>query len=85
MGGRRIKLIWDFRGPDSAKTAEHHEKHLQEFARAEKMDPIETGYTTHGEFHTIAFLVVPEANMIQVRDALLPHRGEYVITGDNEQ
>ncbi len=28
---RKIKLIWDFRGPASAKTAEHHEIHLKEF------------------------------------------------------
>ncbi|MEY2922072.1 MAG: hypothetical protein RL108_694, partial [Bacteroidota bacterium] len=23
----KIKLIWDFRGPDAAKIAEHHEIH----------------------------------------------------------
>ena len=27
---RQIKLIWDFRGEASAKTAEHHEIHLKE-------------------------------------------------------
>ena len=26
---KKIKLIWDFRGPESAKTAEHHEIHLK--------------------------------------------------------
>lgn len=77
-------MIWDFRGPDSSQTAEHHEKHLQEFARAEGMDPIETGCGAHSEFHSSAYLIVPEAEMIPVRDALLPHRGEYVNTEGNE-
>ena len=27
---RKIKLIWDFRGEASAKTAEHHDIHLKE-------------------------------------------------------
>ena len=32
---RQIKLIWDFRGQASAKTAEHHEIHLKEFLEKE--------------------------------------------------
>lgn len=28
---RQIKLIWDFRGEASAKSAEHHEIHLKEY------------------------------------------------------
>nr|WP_315152730.1 hypothetical protein [uncultured Flavobacterium sp.] len=73
---RRIKLIWDFRGPASAKTAEHHEIHLKEYIRIEKL-PLEiTGFQTYGEMHAIAFMVVEEKDMITVRDALKPHRGE---------
>ena len=34
---RQIKLIWDFRGPASAKTAEHHEIHLKEYIAIEKL------------------------------------------------
>ena len=29
---RKLKLIWDFRGPDALKTAEHHEIHLKEYS-----------------------------------------------------
>jgi len=29
---RKLKLIWDFRGESSEKTAEHHAIHLKEFA-----------------------------------------------------
>ena len=73
---RQIKLIWDFRGPASAKTAEHHEIHLKEYIKIEKL-PLEiTGFTTYGEMHAVAFMVVEEKDMLPVRDALKPHRGE---------
>ena len=76
MSNRRIKLIWDFRGPAAAKTAEHHEIHLTDYIIAEKLDLGITGCKTYSEMHSIAFLVVDESKMIQVRDALKPHRGE---------
>jgi len=34
---RKIKLLWDFRGPDAKATAEHHTIHLKEFATLEKL------------------------------------------------
>ena len=73
---RKIKLIWDFRGPTSAKTAEHHEIHLKEFIFAEKLLLNITGFEVYNEMHAIAFMVVTDENMIAVRDALRPHRGE---------
>ena len=69
-------MIWDFRGSASAKTAEHHEIHLKEYIAIEKL-PIEiTGFEILSDMHAIAFVVVTDAEMIQVRDALKPHRGE---------
>lgn len=73
---RQIKLIWDFRGEASAKTAEHHEIHLKQFIIFEKLPINITGFEIKNELHAIAFMVVTEENMIQVRDALKPHRGE---------
>jgi len=73
---RKIKLIWDFRGPTSAKTAEHHEIHLKEFIEAEKLQLNITGFEIYNEMQAIAFMVVTDENMIAVRDALKPHRGE---------
>jgi hypothetical protein len=73
---RKIKLIWDFRGPASAKTAEHHEIHLKEFIQAEKLQLNITGFEIYNEMQAIAFMVVTDENMIAVRDALKPHRGE---------
>lgn len=73
---RKIKLIWDFRGPTAAKTAEHHEIHLKEYIALEKTELNITGFEIKNEMHTIAFMVVTDAEMIAVRDALKPHRGE---------
>jgi hypothetical protein len=73
---RQIKLIWDFRGPASAKTAEHHEIHLKEYIAMEKLPLKITGFKIQSEMQAIAFMVVTDENMIQVRDALKPHRGE---------
>lgn len=73
---RQIKLIWDFRGPASAKTAEHHEKHLKEFILIEQLPSTITGFEVLNEMYAIAFMVVTDEHMIRVRDALKPHRGE---------
>lgn len=73
---RKIKLIWDFKGPVSAKTAEHHEIHLKEFIHAENLPLNITGFEVYNELHAIAYMVVTDENMIAVRDALKPHRGE---------
>lgn len=73
---RKIKLIWDFRGPAAAKTAEHHEKHLKEYIAIEALDLNITGFQHVSEIHSYAFMVTEESNMITLRDALKPHRGE---------
>lgn len=73
---RQIKLIWDFRGEASAKTAEHHEIHLKEYISIKKLPLNITGFEIKNEMHAIAFMVVTDENMISVRDALKPHRGE---------
>lgn len=73
---RNIKLIWDFRGMDASKIAEHHEIHLKEYIAAEKLAMNITGFEILNDMYAIAFMVVIEENMIQVRDALKPHRGE---------
>lgn len=73
---RKIKLIWDFRGPDAAKTAEHHEKHLKEYIAIKNLLLEITGFEVINDMYAIAYMVVTDEYMIQVRDALRPHRGE---------
>ena len=73
---RQIKLIWDFRGSASAKTAEHHLIHLKEYIAIEQLPLKNTGFEIINEMHAIAFIVVTDEHMIQLRDTLKPHRGE---------
>ncbi|HLF50750.1 hypothetical protein [Flavobacterium sp.] len=73
---RQIKLIWDFRGPASAKTAEHHEIHLKEYIISKELPLNITGFKIIDEMYAMAFMVVTDEHMIAVRDALKPHRGE---------
>lgn len=74
---QRIKLIWDFRGPQAQHTAAHHKKHLEEYALAEALTTPITGTAVINESHHIAFLVVNPEEMKPVRDALKPHRGQH--------
>lgn len=73
---KKIKLIWDFRGPTAARTAEHHEIHLKEYIALEKLPTNITGYKVIDDLYAIAFMVVLDTDMIKVRDGLKPHRGE---------
>jgi hypothetical protein len=73
---RKIKLIWDFKGDDAQQTAEHHKIHLTEFAERENLSLTTAAVETLNENHTIAYIIVVEPEMIKVRDALLPNRGE---------
>jgi len=73
---KKIKLIWDFRGPAAAKTAEHHEIHLKEYIQIEKFPINITGFDIMNDMHAIAWMVVNDDYMITVRDVLKPHRGE---------
>lgn len=73
---RKLKLIWDFRGPNALKTAEHHVIHLKEYIVINKLDINITGVEKLTDMHAIAFLVVNETDMKPIRDALKPHRGQ---------
>ncbi len=73
---RQIKLIWDFRGQASEKTAEHHLVHLKEYIEAEKLPLTNTGFEIINDMYAIAYIVVTDEHMIQIRDVLKPHRGE---------
>ena len=78
---RKIKIIWDFRGHNAARTAEHYLKHLEEFVVVEELKFDLSGVEHFGPTHSIAFLVVAEFELNEVKDILKPHRGQ-VYTGD---
>tara|TARA_R100000935_G_scaffold10034_2_gene20019 strand:- start:660 stop:923 length:264 start_codon:yes stop_codon:yes gene_type:complete len=72
---RKIKLIWDFRGPQALPIAKHHEIHLKDFILAEKLEDWNiTGFQQLTELHSIAFWVVPESEILKFRDVLKPNR-----------
>ena len=71
----RIKLVWEFKGPDAEHFAVHHEVHLKQYAAAENL--LDTAFTSEElspEFW-MASITVNKSDMIKVRDALKPHRG----------
>lgn len=76
MSNRKIKLIWDFRGPDAEQIAKHHCVHLKEFSDQSSLSFEDIQSEVMSEFYCIASLVVNESDMIAVRDLLKPHRGE---------
>ncbi|AUS06952.1 hypothetical protein [Pseudotamlana carrageenivorans] len=73
---RKLKLIWDFHGPNAEQTAKHHNIHLKEYIKIENLDIPITGVSNLSDMHSIAFLVVDESDMRPIRDALKPHRGQ---------
>tara|TARA_R110000868_G_scaffold175817_1_gene413043 strand:- start:529 stop:765 length:237 start_codon:yes stop_codon:yes gene_type:complete len=73
---RKLKLIWDFRGPNAERTADHHVIHLKEYIIIQKLDVSITGVEKLTDMHCIAFMVVNEEYMKPIRDALKPHRGQ---------
>ena len=73
---RKIKLIWDFKGPTGLGTAKHHCIHLKEFAEIEKLNYHLIDTTEVNEMWASAYMVVDEVDMKTFRDALKPHRGE---------
>lgn len=73
---RKIKLIWDFHGPEAERTAEHHALHLKEFIKTNNVSLNITGFEIVRQGYCMAFMVVKEEEMKPVRDALKPHRGQ---------
>ena len=70
---KKLKLIWDFRGPEATETARHFEHHLREspLFRPE----LTTGVEDLTEIHSFAFIIVKASEMPKFRDTLKPHRG----------
>jgi hypothetical protein len=76
---RKIKLLWDFRGPDAKQTAKHHTIHLKEFATLENLRFHEIDIQEKNPMLYAAFITVDEKDMKTYRDALKPHRGEIAV------
>ena len=76
---RKIKLIWDFNGPDAEGIAKHHAIHLNDYKLAEQDDTIiNCDYEKVSENNYIAFLITHQSEMVRLRDKLLPKRGVFI-------
>ena len=72
----RVKLIWDFRGPNAREIALHHATHLKEFAEAEQLQNTLCDSEQITQMYAVAFLVVEKQHMNQLRERLKPNRGQ---------
>jgi argonaute-like protein implicated in RNA metabolism and viral defense len=72
----RVKMIWDFRGPNAQKIAEHHKIHLDEFIQKEQLKDIVSGTETISEMHHTAIMIVHPTDVVALRTILKPHRGQ---------
>jgi hypothetical protein len=52
---------------------------LKEYIAIEKLPINITGFEIINEMYALAFMIVTDENMIQVRDVLKPHRGEVYV------
>ncbi|MBT8255841.1 MAG: hypothetical protein KJO23_04800 [Bacteroidia bacterium] len=72
----RIKLIWEFRGPNSRQIAAHHVKHLNEFIISEDLrNAFCTTEQLTDRYH-LALMVVEKKHMEDLKERLKPHRGQ---------
>ena len=71
-----VKMIWDFRGPESARIADHHRIHLDDYIRLENLQHCHCGTEKQSEMYHIAYMVVPKEQVPTLRSQLKPHRGQ---------
>lgn len=71
---KKIKIIWDFFGDKSEKTAEHHVIHLREFMQRNQLTLLDSGVASAADFHHLAYVTVNEEQVKIIRDSLKPHR-----------
>lgn len=72
----KIKLIWDFRGPDAKQIAEHYKIHLDQYAQTNNLSDYQTGIEPISSMYTIAYFEVLLQDKENVVNALKPHRSE---------
>ena len=70
-----IRLVWDFRGTDALKTAEHQLTHLVEFMIKEDISCLDKLSEKISELHSICWIIIEESDLDFVKKRLKPHRG----------
>ncbi|MGA0011891.1 MAG: hypothetical protein ACO3FD_02270 [Flavobacteriaceae bacterium] len=77
---RAIQLIWDFRGPEASHTAQHYQKHLEEFLASylDRTAHNQVGVIQNQEFWYSCTLSIDETQLETLKNSLKPHRGVYL-------
>ena len=75
---KNVKLIWDFKGIESNKTAEHFHVHLVDFLKNHQILKYTSKVELVNEFHSINFLIIDEAYIALIKNALKPNRAYFV-------
>lgn len=75
---KNVKLIWDFKGIESNKTAEHFHVHLVDFLKNHQILKYTSKVELVNEFHSINFLIIDEAYIALIKNALKPNRAYLV-------
>ena len=71
-----IKLIWDFKGPNSDKTAEHFKSHLDQFLKIENKTFSDLGLETVND--SFVFIITSTDDLNFFKEKLKPNRGQKV-------
>ena len=71
----KIRLVWDLRGVDSLKTAEHQLIHLIEFMKKEDILFFDERTEQISDMHSICSISIEQSQLDFVKNKLKPHRG----------
>ena len=71
----KIRLVWDFRGNDALKTAEHQLIHLLEFMKNEEIPFYNDSTEKINDLYSVCTICINESNLDFVKNKLKPHRG----------
>lgn len=70
----KVKLIWNFYGPDSKQTADHHLSHLNTFLLNENISYFSTGVECVNENYC-SYVVMSKEKIDFIRKKLNPNKG----------
>lgn len=73
-----IKLIWDFKGPSSNKTAEHFKSHLDQFLKIENKTFSDLGLEIVNDSYSFVFIITSTDDLNFFKEKLKPNRGQKV-------
>ena len=73
-----IKLIWDFKGPSSNKTAEHFKSHLDQFLKIENKTFSDLGLEIVNDSYSFVFVITSIDDLNFFKERLKPNRGQKV-------